>query len=170
MLSDEERAAIGAAVPPDGEPRTAVVDALTIVQRRRGWVSDEDVADVAEALGMSAADVDDTASFYSLIYRRPVGRHVILVCDSVVCWLTGHEDVLAHLTGRLGIGLGETTADGTFTLLPVACLGLCEEAPAVLVDDEPHTRLDGRRVDEILARYGWAPGQAEAALGGEGGE
>ena len=82
-----------------------------------------------------------------------MGRHVILVCDSVSCYVTGYEIVRDHLIRRLGIGLGETTADGRFTLLPVACLGLCEQAPAMMIGDDVHGNLTPERMDAILANY-----------------
>jgi NADH-quinone oxidoreductase subunit E len=104
-------------------------------------------------LGMTPAEVDSIATFFSLIYRRPVGKHVILVCDSVSCWLVGYEDVKQHLMEMLGISLGETTKDGRFTLLPSACLGVCEEAPAMMIDDDLYTHLTPSLVDEILQKY-----------------
>ena len=77
-------------------------------------------------LGMSLADLESVATFYSLIFRKPVGRHVILLCDSVSCWIMGYETVRDHLRRRLGIDLGETTPDGRFTLLTIPCLGACD--------------------------------------------
>jgi NADH-quinone oxidoreductase subunit E len=102
---------------------------------------------------MTPDELDSVATFYSLIYRQPVGRHVILICDSVTCWIMGYEDLLAHLTDCLGIGLGETTEDGRFTLLPVACLGACDHAPAMMIGDELYDDLDRLKIDRILERY-----------------
>jgi NADH-quinone oxidoreductase subunit E len=164
VLPDEVRAEIRASVPSEGPARAAVVDALSAVQRARGWVSDEDVADIAAEIGMSAAEVDDVATFYSLVFRRPVGRHVILVCDSVSCWLNGSDDIVEHLTSTLGISVGETTADGAFTVLPAGCLGLCERAPALLVDDVTHGPLDPSGVDALLAEKGWRGRQTAADI------
>jgi NADH-quinone oxidoreductase subunit E len=82
-----------------------------------------------------------------------VGRHIILVCDSVSCWIMGYESMVRHLQERLGIGLGETTADGVFTLLPIACLGACDQAPAMMIDDELYGNLDEKKIDEILASF-----------------
>lgn len=153
MLTAEERADIAQALAHAEKPRAAVSDALKAVQRRRGWVSDEALRDVAAALGLSTADVDGVASFYSGIYRRRVGRHVILLCDGVSCWLTGFHPCRAHLRARLGIDFGETTPDGRFTLLPVACLGVCEQAPAMMIDSDVHGNLTPDATDEILMRY-----------------
>jgi len=129
------------------------IDALKIVQKRRGWVSDESLRDIAQHIGMSPTDLDSIATFYNLIYRRPVGRHVISVCDSVSCWIMGGEAIREHLQKRLGIGLGETTADQRFTLLPTVCLGCCDRAPALMVDDDLHTDLDPLKIDKELEKY-----------------
>jgi NADH-quinone oxidoreductase subunit E len=102
---------------------------------------------------MSPDELDSVATFYNLIYRKPVGRHVILVCDSVSCWIMGYDPIREHLSSRLGIGLGETTQDGRFTLLPIVCLGTCDHAPAMMVDDELYGDLDPAKIDEILAKH-----------------
>ena len=94
------------------------------------------IRDIGELLEMSPADLDSVATFYNLIFRKPVGRHVIMLCDSVSCWIMGYERMREHLTGRLGIRFGETTPDNRFTLLPIVCLGACEQAPAMMVDNE----------------------------------
>lgn len=153
MLSEHEKHEIDEELKTLPQRRAAVPEALKAVQRHRGWVSDDGVRDIAEYLGVTPAEVDSVATFYSAIFRRPVGRHVIMICDSVSCWITGYHGLLEHLTRRLGIGLGETTADGRFTLLPNACLGLCEQAPAMLVDREPYGNLTPDKIDEILSRY-----------------
>ena len=108
------------------------------MQRHRGWVSDEALADVGVFLRVSVDELDTLATFYNLIYRRPVGRHVILVCDSMVCWVLGYERLVRALEDELDVELGGTTADGRFTLLPIVCLGACDQAPAMLIDDDLH--------------------------------
>jgi NADH-quinone oxidoreductase subunit E len=153
MLSQQERKRIEEELKHHEHRRGAVSEALLIVQESRGWVSDEGVADVAEALGMSVDEVDGIATFYDLIYRKPVGRHVIMVCDSVSCWVTGEEGILSHLQSTLGVELGGTTADGEFTLLPVGCLGACDAGPALMVDGELFDNLTPARAEEIIARY-----------------
>ena len=151
MLSDAERHEIDEELRHYAAPRAASIEALKIVQSHRGWVSDEALRDVAAALGMSVAELDNVATFYNLIYRRPVGKRVILLCDSVTCWILGCDRLRERIRETLGIRPGETTADGRFTLLPMACLGVCEQAPALMVGDELHTRLDEKRLDEVLA-------------------
>jgi NADH-quinone oxidoreductase subunit E len=153
MLTEEVRAEIAEQIQHYDHKRAGCVEALKIVQKHHGWVSDASVRDVARLLDMTPDELDAVATFYSLIFRRPVGRHVILICDSVTCWIMGYEDLLAHLTDRLGIGLGETSADGRFTLLPVPCLGTCDHAPAMMIDDDLHRDLDREKIDQILERY-----------------
>jgi NADH-quinone oxidoreductase subunit E len=104
-------------------------------------------------LGIPASDVEGVATFYSQIFRQPVGRHIIRLCDSMVCYLQGYESIQAALQHQLGIGLGETTADGCFTLLPVCCLGNCDKAPTLMIDDDTYSHLDVSNVAQLLERY-----------------
>ena len=149
-MTEEEKREIEAELQHYAQKRAVCIDALKIIQRHRGWVSDESIRDLAEFLGMSADELDSVATFYNLIFRKPVGKHVILICDSVSCWIMGYDRIREHLAARLGIRLGETTADGQFTLLPVPCLGACDHAPAMLVDQELYQDLEPRKVDQIL--------------------
>lgn len=153
MLTEEEKHEIDEEAQQFLSRRAAAPEALKIVQRRTGWISDKLLDEIANYLGMTSAELDSLATFYNLIYRRPVGRHVILICDSVSCYVMGYEPMLAHLNRRLGINLGETTADGRFTLIPIACLGACDHAPAMMIDDDFHGDLTPERIDAILARY-----------------
>lgn len=153
MLSVDERRELETAATHYADRRSAVITALKIVQRHRGWISDEARHDVGQALGMSDDEVDSRATFYNLIFRRPVGRHVILVCDSFACYIMGYDEVRRHLEERLGIGLGETTADDRFTLLPIVCLGACHLAPAMEIDGQLYGPLGAARIDEILESY-----------------
>lgn len=153
MLEDSERREIEEELSRYPDKQAVCVDALKIVQRHRGWVSDEALKDVATLLGMSPHEVDGVATFYNLIYRRPVGRHVIHVCDSVSCWVMGCGGLCEHLTAKLGIGMGGTTPDGRFTLLPIVCLGVCDLAPAMMVGETTHGGLSPEKVDEILEQY-----------------
>ena len=150
LLSLEEREEIEAEAAHYPVRRAVCIDAMLIVQKHRGWVSDESLAAVADLLGMSTADLDGVATFYNLIRRKPVGRHVAMICDSVSCWIMGYNRVRDHLCRELGVPLGGTTADNRFTLLPIVCLGACDRAPAMLIDGELHTDLDEQRVDALL--------------------
>jgi NADH-quinone oxidoreductase subunit E len=133
--------------------QAAGIDALVIVQRHRGWISDEILGNVADFLNMTSAELDSVATFYNLIFRKPVGRHVILLCDSVSCWVMGFESMLDYFKKRLGIGFGQTTPDGRFTLLPHVCLGACDQAPAMMIDGELYGGLDPDKIDHILLLY-----------------
>jgi NADH-quinone oxidoreductase subunit E len=154
MLSEREKERIHEEAGLHEHPRAAVSEALLIVQESHGWVPDEAISEVAAILGMSTEEVEAIATFYELIFRKPVGRHVILVCDSVSCWITGEEGVLSHLQRRLGVGLGGTTTDGQFTLLPTGCLGACDTGPAMMIDGKLYDSLTPERADEILTKYG----------------
>jgi len=133
--------------------KAAVIEALKIVQEQRRWVSDENVEDIAALLGMSADEVDSVATFYNLIFRQPVGRHVILVCDSISCWIMGYENIRKTLMELLQIKYGQTTPDGRFTLLPNACLGTCDHAPALMIDNDLYRDLNEKNIGEILDKY-----------------
>jgi len=115
--------------------REAAVDVMKELQRYYGWLTDKAVQEASELLGLSALQVEELATFYEMIYRRPVGRHVIHVCDSISCWAMGGESLLKQFERFLGIEVGETTDDGVFTLLPCCCLGNCGKAPAVMVGE-----------------------------------
>jgi len=154
MLTHEEREEIESELAHYPNKQAVCIDAMLIVQRHRGWVSDEALADIGEFLQMSGADLDGVATFYNLIRRKPVGRHVAMICDSVSCWIMGCEDLRDHVCGKLGIPLGDTTADGRLTLLPIVCLGACDRAPAMMLDGELHTDLDPQKAEEILAACG----------------
>ncbi len=154
MLSEQERQKIAEELKQHDHARGAISEALLIVQEHRGWVPDEALPEVASLLGVSREEVEAIATFYELIFRHPVGRHVILLCDSVSCWITGEPRILDHLQKRLGVGLGGTTPDGQFTLLPAGCLGACDAGPAMMIDGTLYDTLTPEKADEILARYG----------------
>ena len=150
VLTEEERREIEAEFHQYAQKRAACIDALKIIQRRRGWVSDENLRDLAEFLEMTTDELDSVATFYNLIFRKPVGRRVILICDSVSCWIMGYDRIREHLTARLGIELGETSQDGEFTMLPIACLGACDHAPTLMINDELYQDLAPQSLDRIL--------------------
>jgi NADH-quinone oxidoreductase subunit E len=152
-LSAEERREIEAEFPRYPTRRAVCIDAMKIVQRHRGWVSDESLEDIAELLEMSLDELDGVATFYNLLFRKPVGRHVVLLCDSVSCWIMGYDRLRERLCSKLGARLGETTADGRFTLLPIVCLGTCDHAPAMMVDEDLHRDLDPEKAEEALENY-----------------
>ncbi len=153
MLTPEEKHEIEEEAANFPDRKSACIDAMKIVQRRRGWLSDDALADIGEVLGMTKDDLDGVASFYNLLFRKPVGRHVVFVCDSVSCWIMGYDRVRQHLQSKLGVPLGGTTPDGRFTLLPIVCLGACDHAPVMMIDDDTHLDLDPQKIDSILEGY-----------------
>jgi len=150
MIPIELKESLQKHIASSDHPRELVVDVMFALQDHYGYLSDEAVAEVAELLDMSSLEVEQLATFYSFIYREPVGKHVIHVCDSVICWMEGHESLLDHLSGKLGINLGETTPDGMFSLLPVCCIGYCDRAPAVMINQKVYGPLTFEKLDEIL--------------------
>lgn len=135
------------------DPRAATIDALKIVQANHRWVPDGAIAAIADVLGVSAADVEGVATFYNRIYRRPVGRHVIAVCDSTSCFLMGFDQLYGALQQKLGISPGQTTADDRFTLLPIVCLGACDKAPVLMINDATHFNVTAENIDALLENY-----------------
>ncbi|SFR65544.1 NADH dehydrogenase subunit E [Marinobacter daqiaonensis] len=135
------------------QPQAACIEALKIVQRRHGWVPDGAISAIARVLGIGPAAVEEVATFYSLIFRQPVGRHVILVCDSSSCFLTGFDALKQALVTQLGIDYGQTTPDDRFTLLPVCCLGACDGAPALMIDDDTYGPVSPDDLPGLLEDY-----------------
>lgn len=133
--------------------KAACIEALKVVQDHRRWISDESLKDVAEYMEMSPDELDSVATFYNLLFRKPVGRHIILVCDSISCWVMGYEKIRDHLYNKLGIKYGETTADDRFTILPNPCLGTCDCAPALMIDNDLYRNLTTEQLDDILKKY-----------------
>lgn len=154
-LSPAARAEIDlwtAKFPPERK-RAALLSALTIVQRENGgWLTPELMEAVARYLEVPPVAAEEVATFYSLFDLAPVGRHKLYVCNSISCWLCGSERIIDHLQERLGIGVGETTPDGRFTLKQVECLAACGGAPAMVVGGEYHENLTPEKIDALLAR------------------
>jgi NADH-quinone oxidoreductase subunit E len=153
VLHVDDSASIEAEKRHYDDPRAASIGALKIVQRRHGWVPDAAIPAIGRQLGISAADLEGVATFYNLIFRRPVGRHVIKVCDSVACFLTGYEELRDELCKQLGLKFGQTSSDGRFTLLPICCLGACDRGPVLMINDDTHFGVTPQDVARLLERY-----------------
>lgn len=153
MLTDLEIKEIEHAIKLVPHKKAASVEALKVVQEHRRWVSDESLREVAKLLDMSPEELDSVATFYNMIFRREVGKHVILVCDSISCWVMGYENLRDQLFSRLGIKYGETTSDGRFTILPNCCLGTCDCAPALMIDHDLYRNVTSEQLEGILKRY-----------------
>jgi NADH-quinone oxidoreductase subunit E len=153
VLKNEEKKEIEERFPHYATKRAVCVEALKVLQRHRGWVDDEAIADISAFLEMTPDELDAVATYYNMIFRKPVGRHVILLCDSVSCWIMGANRLCERLSGRLGIKPGETTVDNRFTLLPSVCLGACDHAPVLMVDNDTHGDLTPEKIDDLLDHY-----------------
>lgn len=150
MLPENLKNSLKAMVGAVDHPREMVVDVIFAIQEHYGYLSDEGVEETAWLVGMSPLEVEQLATFYTFIYREPVGKYVIHVCDSVVCWMNGFETIKDYLSKKLGIGDGETTSDGLFTLLPVCCVGYCDRSPAILINKKVYGNLTTEKIDNII--------------------
>ena len=131
--------------------RSAVMPALHMVQQEEGYITDEGLQAVAEALNMTTDDVESVATFYTMYYQHPKGKKVIKVCNSISCYLRNCDALVEHLQQRLGIKPGETTPDGKYTLMTVECLASCSTAPALQVNDEFFENMTAESADALLA-------------------
>ena len=129
-----------------------MLPALYIVQRELGYLTDEGIKYVAELIGLSTAQVAETASFYTMLFMKPVGKNVIWVCQNLSCTLCGAEEIIAHLEKTLGVQTGNTTADGHITLLRQECLASCDTAPVMQVNDDYEENLTFDKVDQVIQR------------------
>ena len=137
---------------PAEQKQSAVMSALRFVQDEKGWISADDMTDVAAFLGMARMAVYEIATFYSMFNLKPMGKHTLTVCTNLSCQLMGVNETLDYLKGKLGIGLGEVTADGKFGLREAECMGACVEAPLLTVNNKRMcSRLTPEKIDQILA-------------------
>jgi NADH-quinone oxidoreductase subunit E len=141
--------------PPE-QRKSAIIYALYLAQGQQGYLTGNAMRFVAQQIGCSKADVEDVVSYYTMFYTKPVGKRVLNVCRTLSCALLGAERVTEELAKKLGITPGQTTPDGEFTLIEVECLGACDRAPVVMVNDDWHERLApekaGQFVDDLKAR------------------
>jgi NADH-quinone oxidoreductase subunit E len=152
MLPKELKKSLEEKIAHADHPREMVVDVMLALQEHYGFLSDDAVEAVATLLGMSPLEVEELATFYTFIYREPVGKYVIHVCDSVICWMDGFESIQDYLCKKLDIAVGDTSADGLFTLLPVCCIGYCDMSPAMLINRKVYGHLTAEKIDEILEK------------------
>jgi len=154
MLSAEAQKKIDREVakyPPDHK-ESAVMSALAIAQDEKGWLAPETMDFVAQYLGMPAVSVYEVATFYAMYNRQPTGRYKITVCTNLPCALSGANGAAEHLQRKLGIGFGETTPDGLFTLQEGECMGACGDAPVLLVNNKSmHSWMDADKLDALIA-------------------
>ncbi|CAD6511531.1 NADH-quinone oxidoreductase subunit NuoE [Candidatus Profftia tarda] len=153
VLSNSTREAIEYEKTHYEDSHAVSIEALKIVQKEHGWVSDGALHAIAEVLDIPVAHVEGVATFYSQIFRQSVGRHIIRYCDSIVCYINGYEEIQAALESRLDIKPGQTTLDKRFTLLPTCCLGNCDKGPNIMIDDDTHAYLTSDNVIKLLEKY-----------------
>ena len=150
MLPNDLKESLQEKIAHADHRRELVVDVMLAIQDHYGYLNDEAVEEMAVLLGMSPLEVEEVATFYTFTYREPVGKFVIHVCDSVICWMDGYESLKNYLCKKLDIDVGETTADGLFTLLPVCCIGYCDQSPAMLINRKVYGHLTPQKIDAIL--------------------
>jgi NADH-quinone oxidoreductase subunit E len=152
MIPEELREQLQAQVASAEHKREQAINIMFAVQKHYGYLTDEGLQEAAGLLGMTPLELEELATFYDFVYRRPVGRYVIHVCDGVVCWMFHEKCVFEYLSKKLGVGAGEVSADGWFTVLPTACIGFCDHAPAMLINGKMYGPLTPEGIDEILEK------------------
>jgi len=130
--------------------RSALIPALQLAQKEAGYLSPETILEIAGIFDLAPNDVSSVASFYTMLYRKPMGKYLIQVCTNISCQLCNAEDILSHLIGKLGIQPGQTTQDGRFSLLEVECLGSCGTSPVIQINEDYYEELTPEKVDRIL--------------------
>jgi NADH-quinone oxidoreductase subunit E len=148
-LSSSEIQEISAEISHYEQQTAVAIEALKIVQKHRHWVSDAALCAIADLLNMTPEQLEAVATFYNLIYRQPVGKNVIHICNSVTCWIMGSEQLTSELCRQLQVEIGEISKDGDVTILPVVCLGACDHAPAVMLGSE---LLPDMTPDAVIAK------------------
>jgi NADH-quinone oxidoreductase subunit E len=149
-MHEEARKRLQEKLARTDHPQELAVDVMYQLQKEQGYMTDEALLEGASLLDMTPLELEELATFYDFIYRERVGRYVIHACDGVVCWMFGKEKVIDYLSRKLEVEVGETTADGLFTILPSACIGDCDHAPSMLINGVPHGSLTPQKIDDIL--------------------
>lgn len=154
MLSEQVQSKINRELKkyPADKKQSAVMSALRFVQDEKGWIATEDMTDIALYLGMPQMAVYEVATFYHMYNLKPMGKHTITVCTNLSCQLSGANETVAYLKSKLGIGLGEMTADGKYGLREGECMGACIDAPLFTISNKKMCgRLTPEKIDQILA-------------------
>ncbi len=163
MLPENYKQVLDAVLQTYPSKRSAVVQALYLAQEEHGYLTEEVMREVAGLLEMDPTEVLSIAGFYTLLHEKPVGRYLLHVCNDFPCALRGADEFLDHVCRRLGVGPGETTEDGLFTVEPVMCIGACHGAPVMQVNLEFHENMTPEVVDELLEKL-----RASAENAGQG--
>ena len=150
MLSESACKQIQDLISKYPQKRSALIPSLHLVQKELGYISQDSMREVAEIFDIAPNEVHEVTSFYTMFHRNPVGKYIVQVCTNISCQLCNAEDIMAHLTSKLGIKPGETSSDGKYTLLEVECLGSCGTSPVVQINDDYHEELTPEKLDKIL--------------------
>jgi NADH-quinone oxidoreductase subunit E len=150
MLPEELLTALKEKIKVAEFPRELAVEVLFILQKYYGYLSEAALLPGSELLGLTLLELDELATFYDFLYREPVGKYIIHVCDTTICWMFGQQSVQDYISQKLGIRPGDTTEDGLFSLLPVSCIGYCDRAPAMLINGQLYGPLNPETIDDIL--------------------
>jgi len=161
MLSEQVQTLINRELKkyPSDQKQSAVMSALRFVQDEKGWIADPDMADIAAFLGMPQMTVYEVATFYHMYNLKPMGRHTLTVCTNLSCQLVGANETMSYIKSKLGIAVGEVTADGKFGLREGECQNVCDEAPLLMVNNKKLCgRLTSEKIDQLLAELGSGEG------------
>ncbi len=150
MLSAATLQKIDALIAKYPVRRSALIPSLHLAQEEKGYVTPDVVREVADIFALTPNEVYEVVSFYTMLFKAPVGKYVLQVCTNISCLLCNSDGIMAHLQKRLGIKPGETTPDNRFTLLEVECLASCGTAPVVQINEDYHENLTPEKVDRIL--------------------
>ena len=156
-MDERIRKALQAKIAGTNHPGEMAVHVMYRLQMKYGYSSDQTLMEAAALLDMTPLELEEIATFYDFIYREPVGRYVIHVCDGLVCWMLGEQRIIDYLSQTLGIEIGGTTSDKMFTLLPTACIGFCDHAPSMLINGVHYGSLTPERIDEVLNKLRTEP-------------
>jgi NADH-quinone oxidoreductase subunit E len=157
MIPPELQEQLKAGILKAEDPREQAINAMFLIQRHYGYLTDEGVREAADLLGMTPLELEELATFYDFIYREPVGRYVLHVCDGVVCWMFHEGSLFDYMCRKLEVCAGQVSADGMFTVLPTACIGYCDHAPAMIVNGRFYGSLTPEKIDEILEKLRTEP-------------
>ena len=157
MIPEELRQKLQNQIHQAENPREQAVNVMYEVQRHYGYLTDEGLEEAAALVGLTPLELEELATFYDFIYREPVGRFVLHVCDGVVCWMFHEGSLFDYMCQKLGVCAGGVSADGLFTVLPTACIGYCDHAPAMLVNGKMYGPLTPELIDEILEKLQTEP-------------
>jgi NADH-quinone oxidoreductase subunit E len=150
MLSDAACLKIQALMGQYPQKRSALIPSLQLAQKEAGYLSSEIVSEIARLFDLHPNEVNEVVSFYTMFYKKPMGKYVIQVCTNISCLLCNAEEIVAHLVQRLGIKIGETSADRKYTLLEVECLGSCGTSPVIQINEDYYEELTIEKIDRIL--------------------